>query len=316
MTTKTQPAKGTADREIKITRILNAPRELVWEVWTDPKHTDKWWGPVGFTTETHEMKVQPGSKWLCTMHGPNGMDFPNEMTYTKVIKPECIVYTHTTPTFECTVTFEKFSCKTKLTMSMVFASQEEYNFVVKEHGAIEGQQQTFSRMEEYLAKMQEGKEFAISREFDAPRELVYKVFSEAAHLAKWWGPPGASINVKSFNFSPGGMFLYSMQSPMGEMWGKFVYCEMVTPERVVFINSFSDKDGGVTPNPFMPNWPLETLNILTLTEHNGKTTLAMRGGPINATEEQLQVFNSMSGSMQQGFNGTFNQLDEYLKTVK
>jgi len=312
MTTKT--AKTTADREIKISRILNAPRELVWETWTDPKHIDKWWGPVGFSTETHEIKVQEGSKWLYTMHGPNGMDFPNEMIYTEVVKPERIVYTNAAPKFDCTVTFEKFSGKTKLTMSMVFASQEEYNFVVKEHGAIEGQVQTINRLEEHLSKMQEGKEFAISREFNAPRKLVYKVFTEAEHLAKWWGPPGAGITVSRFDFSPGGMFLYSAKSPMGEMWGRFVYCEMTESERVVFINSFSDKDGGITPNPFMPNFPLEILNIVTLSEKHGKTTMTMRGGPINSTEEQLQVFMSMNGMMQQGFAGTFKQLEDYLTT--
>ncbi|HSY76479.1 MAG TPA: SRPBCC family protein [Bacteroidia bacterium] len=316
MTTKTQTVKSTANREISISRILNAPRELVWEVWTDPKHIDKWWGPIGFSTETHEMKVQQGSKWLCTMHGPNGMDFHNEFTYTEVVKPELIVYTHAEPTFTATVTFENFAGKTKLTMCMVFDSVDVFNSVVKEHGAIEGQVQTINRLEALLAEMQPREEFTISREFKAPRELVYKVFSQAEHLAKWWGPPGASINVKSLNFSPGGMFHYSMQSPMGEMWGKFVYCEMTKPERVVFISSFSDEKGGVTPNPFMPNWPLETLNIMTLTEHDGKTTLSMRGGPINATEEQMNVFNSMHGSMQQGFAGTFNQLDEYLSKIQ
>ncbi len=247
------------------------------------------------------------------MHGPKGMDFPNEIIYTEVLKPERIVYTHTEPKFDCTVTFEKFAGKTKLTMSMVFESADVYNFVVKEHGAIEGQVQTITRLEEHLAKMQEGQEFTISKEFNAPRKLVYKVFTEAEHLEKWWGPPGAGITVSRFDFSPGGMFLYSAKGPMGEMWGRFVYCEMTEPERVVFINSFSDKDGGITPNPFMPNWPLEVLNIATLTEHDGKTTMALRGGPINSTEEQLQVFKSMSGSMQQGFAGTFSQLDEYLK---
>ncbi len=315
MTTKTQAAKDTSNREIKISRILNAPRELVWDVWTDPKHIDKWWGPIGFTTETHEMKVQEGSKWLCTMHGPNGMDFPNEITYTEVSKPERLIYTHTEPKFYCTVTFEKFAGKTKLTMSMVFESADVYNYVVKEHGAIEGQAQTFTRLEEHLAKLQEGKEFTVSKEFNAPRNLVYKVFTEAEHLAKWWGPPGAPITVSRFDFSPGGMFLYSAKSPMGEMWGRFVYCEMTEPERVVFINSFSDKDGGITPNPFMPSWPLEILNVVTLTEKNGKTTMAMRGGPINSTEEQLQVFNNMHGMMQQGFAGTFKQLEDYLASI-
>jgi uncharacterized protein YndB with AHSA1/START domain len=311
MATKT--AK-TTDREISISRILNAPRELVWKVWTDPKHVSEWWGPNGFTTTTKEMDLRPGGKWLHTMHG-FGKDFPIEFNFTEVVKPERIVYTNTAPKFTATVTFEEQDGVTKLTMIMVFESLEEYNFVVKEHGAIEGQVQTINRLEEFIAKTQEGKEFTISRVFNAPKELVYKAFSEAEALAQWWGPKGSEIHVSKLDFNPGGIFHYSMKSPMGEMWGLFKYLEMVKPERVVFINCFSDKDQNVIPMPYFPVWPLEVLNILTLTEHEGKTILTLRGGPINATEAEHKAFIEMNKNMEQGFAGTFAQLEEYLTKV-
>jgi uncharacterized protein YndB with AHSA1/START domain len=153
----------------------------------------------------------------------------------------------------------------------------------------------------------------ITRIFDAPRELVFKVWTESEHLMHWWGPKGFSISVSKFDIRPGGVFHYCMRSSEGhEMWGKFVYHEIVAPEKLVFVNSFSDTEGNTVRAPFSQTFPLEIQNILTFTEHEGQTTLSMRGGPINATKEELEFFYSMHGSMQQGFAGTFSQLDDYL----
>ena len=312
METQTKNASKTADREISITRILNAPKEVVFEVWTDPKHISEWWGPNGFTTTTQEMDVRVGGKWRHTMHGPDGKDYPTEFIFTEVVKPDLIKYTNTLPKFDATVTFEAIGNKTKLSMCMVFDSAEVWNFVVKEHGAIEGQIQTINRLEERLSELSKGQELVITRVLNAPRELVYKALSEAEALAQWWGPKGATIHINKLDFRPDGIFHYSMESPMGVMWGKFKYLEIVKPERIVFINSFSDKDGNVTPNAFMKDFPLEVFNIITLTEREGKTTLTIKGGPINATAVEQKAFNDMLGNMQQGFGGTLDQLDEYL----
>ncbi|MFD0675270.1 MULTISPECIES: SRPBCC domain-containing protein [unclassified Paenibacillus] len=156
-------------------------------------------------------------------------------------------------------------------------------------------------------------ELVITRIFNAPRELVFKVWTEAEHLKHWWGPTGFSIHVSKFDIRPGGIFHYSMKSSDGhEMWGKFVFHEIISPEKLVFVNSFSDPEGNTVRPPFSETFPIEILNVLTFTENEGQTTLTMHGGPVNATEEELQFFNSMRGSMQQGFAGTFSQLDEYL----
>jgi hypothetical protein len=100
-----------------------------------------------------------------------------------------------------------------------------------------------------------------------------------------------------------------------DMFGRFVYREIVAPERLVFINSFSDANGGITRAPFPqigPTWPLEVLNTLTLSEQAGQTTLTLRGGPINATDEERKTFAGMFDSLRQGFTGTFDQLAAYL----
>jgi len=316
METKNKTISETADREISITRILNAPKELVFEVWTDPKHLSEWWGPNGFTNTLQQMDLRPGGKWLHTMHAPDGTDYPNEATFTEIVKPDLIKFTHAQPKFDVTVTFESIGNKTKLTMRNVFETAEIRNIVAEKHGAVEGQVQTINRFEELLSKMSEGKELVITRTFNAPRKLVYKAFSEAEALGQWWGPKGAQLKVHKLEFNPGGIFLYSMQSPMGEMWGKFNYLEIVEPERIVFTNSFSDKDGNITRAPFSNDFPLEIMNILTLNEQNGKTTVTLKGSPMNATEAEMNFFTNMFSGMQQGFAGTFDQLEEYLSKSK
>lgn len=149
----------TADREIVITRIMNAPRELVFEAWTNPKHVAHWWGPNGFTSTIYEMDVRPGGVWRLTMHGPDGTNYPNKIVYIEVLKPERLVYDHGSGVedepeqFRATVVFDDQGGKTRVTMRALFKSPEERDQVIEQHGAIEGGNQTLARLEQYLATM-------------------------------------------------------------------------------------------------------------------------------------------------------------------
>jgi uncharacterized protein YndB with AHSA1/START domain len=141
----------TSDRELFITRILNAPRELVFKVWSNPTHIAKWWGPDGFTTTIHQMDVRKGGEWNLTMHGPDGTDYKNKSVFTEILKPERIAYDHISgPKFHAVITFEAQGEKTKLTMKMIFESAESKNKTVKEFGAEEGLKQNINRLETYL----------------------------------------------------------------------------------------------------------------------------------------------------------------------
>ena len=155
----------------------------------------------------------------------------------------------------------------------------------------------------------------VTREFNASLDVVFKMWTELRHFEKWWGPKGFKMKTSEFDLRPGGVFHYCMLGNGMEMWGKFVYLEIVEPEKIVFINSFSDKEGNLTRSPFNPIWPLEVLNTLTFSENEGKTTLSLTGKPHNATEEEVKVFESWLASLNQGFRGTFDQLDEYLASL-
>ncbi len=159
-------------------------------------------------------------------------------------------------------------------------------------------------------------ELVITRVLDAPIDLVFKTITQAEHLAHWWGPKGLKLNVLQLELRVGGVFHYGMEAENGQkMWGKFVYREINPPSSITFVNSFADEQGNTIRAPFSPAWPLEILNVWTFTEQDGKTLLTLHGRPINATNEEIELFESMKTSMQQGFGGTFDQLTEYLTKI-
>jgi uncharacterized protein YndB with AHSA1/START domain len=151
--------------------------------------------------------------------------------------------------------------------------------------------------------------FVIRRVFNAPRYLVWKAWSEAEQIQTWWRPKGCSIKVANFEFRPGGFFHYAMQFSNGpQMWGRFLYRDIATHERVVWLNSFSNEGCGITRAPFDKSIPLEILNEVTLIEKAGKTTLTLCARPHGAEQSEVKVFEGMFASMNDGYGGTLDQL--------
>jgi uncharacterized protein YndB with AHSA1/START domain len=147
-------APGTADREIVNVRVVDAPPELVWEAWTNPKHVAHWWGPNGFTSTIQEMDVRPGGVWRFVMHGPDGTDYPNRIDFVEVVKPSRLVYDHgPEPLFHVTVTFAPQAGKTRVSMRGLFATAAERTLVAEKYGAIEGGRQHLARLGDYLGKL-------------------------------------------------------------------------------------------------------------------------------------------------------------------
>lgn len=155
--------------------------------------------------------------------------------------------------------------------------------------------------------------FVISRVFDAPRDLVWKSWTDADRLRKWWGPKGFVVHTSKMDLRPGGTFLYGMTAPDGsDMWGRFVFREIDAPRCLVFINSFSDPEGGLSRHPGHLSWPLQMLSTVTFWESAGKTKVTVQWEPYEASELERKTFRDGMGSMQQGWTGTFEQFDDYL----
>lgn len=157
------------------------------------------------------------------------------------------------------------------------------------------------------------REIVLTRVFNAPRDLVWKAFTERDRMAKWWGLKGMTTQIRELDLRPGGTFLYVMRMPDGgEMCGKWVYREIVAPELLVVVHFTTDDTGKPIPNPFDPSLPREMLTTSRFTEHAGRTTLELRSVPINETAAQREAFNKLADGMEEGFNNTLDLLDEYL----
>lgn len=143
----------TKGRELEISRLLDAPIDLVWEVWTNPEHIKNWWGPTGFTNTIHEMQVKPNGIWELTMHGPDGTDYDNKSVFREIIYHKRFSYEHLSePKFLTTVDFEEQGDKTLIKWHMLFESKEQFEEVVKKYGADEGLKQNLDKLHDYLIR--------------------------------------------------------------------------------------------------------------------------------------------------------------------
>lgn len=158
--------------------------------------------------------------------------------------------------------------------------------------------------------------FELARVFDAPLDLVWNAHCEAEHLKHWWGPKGCKIDVVSLDFRPGGLFHYRMSYSTGaEMWGRFFYREIERLKRIAWLNSFANAGGGITRAPFSADCPLEMANVIEFSEANGKTKLALRSWAFGATPAEEKFYADLKPSLAQGYGGTLDQLEAYLKEV-
>ena len=158
------------------------------------------------------------------------------------------------------------------------------------------------------------KPFVISRLFEAPRDRVWQAWTEVEQLKQWWGPIGFVVTYCKLDLRPGGLMHYCLRAPDGsDMWGRFAYREIVKPERLVWINSFSDKDGGLTTHPMNPTWPREMHTTVTFKDLGGKTEVTVTWVPVDgSTDLERQTFEAGRPSMTMGWTGTLEQFNAYL----
>ena len=310
-----------AEREIRLARLIDAPRARVFQAFTDPAQVVLWWGPDGFTDTLHHMEVRPGGEWRHTMHGPDGTDYPTLSRFVEVVRPDRLSFDHGTglpgepDLFRAVATFREEEGGTRVTLAMAFPTAGARQAMAA-FGAVEGGEQTLARLEAYLTRELAGPPFVIRRTFKASRERVYRAWTEPEQLQRWWAPPGFALGVHAREFRHGGRFHYSMATPDGHlMWGRFHYRELVPSRLIVSLVAFSDAQGGLARHPMSATWPMETLHFASFTDEGGRTTLTLESFPYRATEEERATFRAGFASMTQGFGGTFNQLEAYLASL-
>jgi uncharacterized protein YndB with AHSA1/START domain len=296
----------TSELEFVMTRVFRAPRELVFAACTEPRHMAQWWGPRGFTLPVCEMDVRPGGTYRFVQHAPDGNEYGFHGDYREVTPPERVVMTQIFdpyPTSELLVslTFEDLGDgRTRLVNSMRFDTIENRDGSLDagmEHGARE----SYERLAEHLETMERGMFF--ERVFDAPREVVFDVWTRPEHVALWWGPSGFTNTIETMDVRPGGVWRFVMHGPDGVDYpNRIVFREVVRPERLVYEHggdSSSEDDA-----PF-----LGVVTFAAEGEGNKQTRLTMRSLFASADVREMvkREYHAEEGGSQ-----TLDRLHDYL----
>lgn len=310
---------NTKSNELKITRVYDAPVKAVWDAWTDPEQVAQWWGPRGFMITTHSKDLRPGGHWSYTMHGPDGTNYENKTLYFEVEECAKLVYDHggnddRPPLFRVTVLFRETEGKTAMDMTMTLATPEaarEISKFIKKAGG----NSTWDRLAEYLEKEESGKEkFVINRTFAAPRDVVFAMWTDPAHLAEWLPPRGFTMEFLSADIRPGGSTRYLMTNGEVTLHGRAAYQVIQSPELLAYTQQFCDEQGVVSRHPMAPDLP-ETLltTVEFVPEGPSSTRVTVTSEAYGAaTDEEIAAFAQLRGSMTIGWTGSFDKLEEIL----
>jgi uncharacterized protein YndB with AHSA1/START domain len=308
--------------ELRITRIYDAPVQRVWDAWTDPEQAAKWWGPRGFTLTSHHKDLRPGGIWHYTMHGPDGVDYPNKTVYLEVEEQRKLVYDHggyddRPPLFRVTVLFSSVGDKTRMEMTMTLPTPEAAEAArkfIKQAGG----NATWDRLAEYLDKEISGQEcFVINRSFAAPLERMIAMWTNPDHLSQWLPPSGFEMKFLRSDIQPGGSVFYLLTNRADvSVYVRADYEEIrtETPVRIVYTQQFCDEAGNLSHHPLAPVWPATMRTTVELTaESPHDTRVTVTSEPVGeVTREELNAFVAARGGMTHGWTGSFDQLEEIL----
>jgi uncharacterized protein YndB with AHSA1/START domain len=306
-------------REIRLIRMYRAPVEAVWAAWTDLEQVGQWWGPRGFTITTHGKELRPGGFWDYTMHGPDGTDYPNYAQYHEVVPNVRLVYDHGTrpdapPMFHVSVLFSEEAGATRMEMTMTFATPAAAS-ATRSYVKKVGGESTWDRLAEFIAKRVHGREqFEINRSFDASIEVLFTMWTDPAHVARWTAPAGSTMEWISVDIKPGGSAFYSMTDGKTTMYGKASYREIRKPDRMVYTQQFCDAKGNPARHPFAPTWPETMLTTVTFAREGPHLTrVTIMWEPYGSvTAEELATFIGARSGMTMGWTGSLDKLEELL----
>lgn len=304
--------------EFRLVRIYNAPVADVWEAWVDPTKVAQWWGPRGFTLTTQSKDVRVGGRWIYTMHGPDGVDYPNNTLFFEVEKHAKLVYDHGAnetqpPIFRVTALFSEQQGQTTMDLTFACVSAEAaveiQKFVRQAFG-----NSTWDRLEEFLSTKDC---FVINHSFATSIENLFKIWTEPEHIKKWSVSNGSSMEFMRYDLSVGGTTFYSSKSDQGMvLFGKNHYLEIEKPHRLVYTQIFCDQNENIARHPLAPTWPETMLTtIYFASEGEEQTRVTIRWEIYgDATQAERDTFHSAKTGMMHGWTGSFENLENYLSS--
>jgi uncharacterized protein YndB with AHSA1/START domain len=320
--------QGKKTKGITITRILNAPRSLVWKAWTDPELLKRWWGPKIFTAPVIKVDLRVGGKYLYAMRSPDGKDFWSTGTYREIVPYERIVVTdsfadekgNVVPASYYGMTWDwplearvtsilekERNGRTKFTLQYELTPPKEMlgPMVAGWNESIDKLEKVLeeemARREKTTLMAEPGKqEAAVIRIFDAPREILFKAYTDPELMVRWWAPRRFSIIIEKLDVRPGGSWrILNRDKERKEFWFHGVYHE-VSPNRIVYTFEFEGMRGHVL------------LGIVTFEEVNGKTKVMEK----SVFESVADRDGMIAAGMEDGGYETMERLAELVENQK
>lgn len=314
------------EREVIITTVIDAPRELVFNTVMDPKYIPEYWGPKEYSTIVDKMDVRTDGSWRFINKDPTGKEYAFSGVYKLVSPPEKVVQTFNyedMPGHEMTemITYEERDGKTIITDRAVFQSVEDRDGMLNT-GMEKGSIETMARFAELVKRIQneqlrakspgEKREVVIVRFFDAPVEQVWKAWTEPERMKQWWGPKTFTTPVAKIDFRVGGKYLIDMCGPDGkDYWSTGTYKEIVPMKKIVVTDSFADEHGKIVSASYYgmdPSFPLEAEAILTFEEIGNGTKFTLKYPDLDGINDK-----DLEG-MQQGWNESLDKFAQILRT--
>jgi uncharacterized protein YndB with AHSA1/START domain len=306
--------------DLNLTRLFDAPAKLVWEAWTDPTQVAKWWGPRGFSITTQSKDLKPGGKWVYTMHGPDGVDYPNVTTYFIVEPMKRLEYDHGAnenqkALFRVNVLFIEKNGKTEMNMTMTFESPERAKELSQFIKAANGNS-TWDRLGEYLEEKVNNKSiFLLNRVFESPIDKVFEMFTNPNHIEKWQPPTGFEMKILAGKVEEGNSVFYEMGNREVTFYGRSSYQTINRPHFISFIQEFCNHKGQNAKHPGAPVWPARWLTTATFTKEEESLTRKTLLSELidNFTSEELKAFIDERGGMTIGWHGSLDRLEAHLE---
>jgi uncharacterized protein YndB with AHSA1/START domain len=305
------PSVRTEDRvsrEVSITRLFDAPRELVFRCFTDAEHIATWWGPEGFTAPECASDPRPGGKLRIVMRGPDGAEFPVDATYLEVEAPTRLVIESNAVGPDGAVLLEAINTVTLVERdgATEVTVHARATALVSEAAAMlvgmdAGWTQSLQCLDDVLTGAVD-RQFVIMRVFDAPRQVVFRAWTDPEQLLHWWGPKGFSLTIDEIDVRPGGTWRFTMHGPDGVDYPNVSRYEVVdAPRRLVFMHS---GEGVTAEDPAFRS-------TVTFDDMGGTTVLTMRAVFETAAARDLvqEKYHALEGG-----NETLDRLGEYLDT--